>query len=130
MRRKQIARFFSLSNINVGKLSEYMSQKRDLAFDYERELRGVRDLIHGVTRRSGADCAIDLSSTDGFVAGGDARAAFSERLQAAIHNVLLRYAEDLARGWTTVLTKRTSSTLTVSDRKNPGGGRPKARAGA
>lgn len=81
----------------MGKLSEYISMKRDLAFEYERELRAVRDLMHGVTRLSGSDCTIDLTSAEGFVAGGRARAAFSEALRSAIHDVLLQYAHDLAR---------------------------------
>jgi hypothetical protein len=81
----------------MGKLSEYISMKRDLAFDYERELRAVRDLMHGISRLSGSDCTIDLTSTDGFVAGGRARIAFSEALRTAIHDALLQYAHDLAR---------------------------------
>jgi hypothetical protein len=71
--------------------------KRDLAFDYERELRAVRDLMHGVTRLSGSDFTIDLTTTEGFVAGGDARAAFADTLRVAIHDALLHYAHDLAR---------------------------------
>ena len=81
----------------MGKLSEYISMKRDLAFDYERELRAVRDLMHGVTGLSGPGCMIDLTSNEGFVAGGDARSAFSESLRTAIHDALLQYAHDLAR---------------------------------
>lgn len=81
----------------MGKLSDYISMKRDLAFDYERELRAVRDLMHGVARLSGSDFTIDLTTTEGFVAGGNARAVFSETLRAAIHDALLHYAHDLAR---------------------------------
>lgn len=80
----------------MGKLSEYISMKRDLAFDYERELRAVRDLMHGLTRLSGSDCTIDLTASEGYVAGGHARAAFSDALRAAIHDTLLQYAHDLA----------------------------------
>lgn len=81
----------------MGKLSDYLAMKRDLAFDFERELRAVRNLIHGVTRLSGSEYTIDLMGAEGFVGGSRARAAFVEALRVALHEPLLRYAHDLAR---------------------------------
>ena len=81
----------------MGKLAEYMARKRDLASDYEHELRAVRNLILGVTRLSGSECTIDLAATEGFVAGSRARAAFLEALHASVHDALVAYAHDLAR---------------------------------
>ncbi|HML42490.1 MAG: hypothetical protein JNN24_13920 [Hyphomicrobium zavarzinii] len=81
----------------MGKLAVFMAMKRDLAFEFERELRAVRNLILGVTRISGTDYTIDLQATEGFVAGSRARAAFAEALHSAVHEALLKYAHDLAR---------------------------------
>lgn len=80
----------------MGKLSDFMAMKRDLAFDFERELRAVRNLILGVTRISGTEYTIELTANEGFVAGSRARAAFIESFHAAAHEALLRYAQDLA----------------------------------
>lgn len=81
----------------MGKLADYMAMKRDLAFDFEHELRAVRNLILGVTRLSGSEYTIDLTVTEGFVAGGRARVAFVEALRASLHDALVKYAHDLAR---------------------------------
>lgn len=81
----------------MGKLADYMAMKRDLAFDFEHELRAVRNLILGVTRLSGSEHTIDLTSTEGFVAGGRARAAFAEALRISVHDALVCYAHNLAR---------------------------------
>jgi hypothetical protein len=81
----------------MGKLADFMAMKRDLASDYERELRAVRNLILGVTRLSGSEHTIDLMVTEGFVANGRARAAFVEALRASMHEALIHYAHDLAR---------------------------------
>jgi hypothetical protein len=80
----------------MGKLADYMAMKRDLAFDFEHELRAVRNLILGVTRLSGSEYTIDLTATEGFVACGRARAAFVESLRSAMHDSLVKYAHDLA----------------------------------
>lgn len=80
----------------MGKLSVYMAMKRDLAFEFERELRAVRNLILGVTRLSGTDYTIELVGNEGFVAGSRARAAFVEAFHAATHEALVKYAHDLA----------------------------------
>jgi hypothetical protein len=80
----------------MGKLAVFMAMKRDLAFEYERELRAVRNAILGVTRLSGSEYTIDLTAADGFVAGSRARAAFIEAFRTATHEALLRYAQDLA----------------------------------
>lgn len=81
----------------MGKLSVFMAMKRDLAFEYERELRAVRNLIQGITRVSGSEYTIELAASEGFVAGSRARAAFVEGFGAAVHQALIRYAHDLAR---------------------------------
>lgn len=81
----------------MGKLSMYVAMKRDMAFDFEHELRSIRDLILGIHRLSGKDLTIDLSSPDGYVAGTRARAAFNKALLAHMHEILLQYAQDLAR---------------------------------
>ncbi|MGE0022894.1 MAG: hypothetical protein AB7S70_04595 [Hyphomicrobium sp.] len=80
----------------MGKLSVFMAMKRDLAFEFERELRAVRNLILGVSRVSGTDYTIELIGSDGFVAGSRARAAFVEAFHAATHEALVKYAHDLA----------------------------------
>jgi hypothetical protein len=80
----------------MGKLALYVAMKRDLAFEFERELRAVRNLILGVTRVSGSEYTVDLYSPDSFVAGSQARAVFAECLQAAVHEALVKYAHDLA----------------------------------
>jgi len=80
----------------MGKLSVYMAMKRDLAFEFERELRAVRNLILGVTRLSGSEYTIELIGNEGFVAGSRARAAFIEAFHAATHEALVKYAHDLA----------------------------------
>jgi hypothetical protein len=80
----------------MGKLSVYMAMKRDLAFEFERELRAVRNLILGVTRLSGSEYTIELVGNEGFVAGSRARAAFIEAFHAATHEALVKYAHDLA----------------------------------
>ncbi|MCC7252967.1 hypothetical protein [Hyphomicrobium sp.] len=80
----------------MGKLSVYMAMKRDLAFEFERELRAVRNLILGVTRLSGSEYTIELLGNEGFVAGSRARAAFIEAFHAATHEALVKYAHDLA----------------------------------
>lgn len=80
----------------MGKLSVFMAMKRDLAFEFERELRAVRNLILGVTRVSGTEYTIELSGSEGFVAGSRARAAFVEAFHAAAHEALVKYAHDLA----------------------------------
>ncbi len=81
----------------MGKLSVFMAMKRDLAFEYERELRAVRNLIQGITRVSGSEYTIELAASEGFVAGSRARAAFVDGFGAAVHEALVRYAHDLAR---------------------------------
>lgn len=80
----------------MGKLSVFMAMKRDLAFEFERELRAVRNLILGVTRLSGSEYTIELFGNEGFVAGSRARAAFVEAFHAATHEALVKYAHDLA----------------------------------
>lgn len=80
----------------MGKLSVYMAMKRDLAFEFERELRAVRNLILGVTRLSGSEYTIEMVGNEGFVAGSRARAAFIEAFHAATHEALVKYAHDLA----------------------------------
>lgn len=80
----------------MGKLSVYLAMKRDLAFEFERELRAVRNLILGVTRVSGSEYTIEMEGNDGFVAGSRARAAFVEAFHAATHDALVKYAHDLA----------------------------------
>jgi hypothetical protein len=80
----------------MGKLAIFMAMKRDLAFEYERELRAVRNAILGVTRVSGSEYTIDLTVAEGFVAGSRARAAFVQAFHAATHEVLIKYAQDLA----------------------------------
>jgi len=80
----------------MGKLAEFVAMKRDLAFEFERELRSVRNLILGVTRLSGTCGTIDLAAADGFVAGSQARTAFLEAFHAAAHEMLVKYAHDLA----------------------------------
>lgn len=81
----------------MGKLADFMAMKRDLAFEFECELRAVRNLILGISRISGSEYTIDLASSEGFVAGGRARAAFTEAFRLAAHDALLKYAHDLAR---------------------------------
>ena len=80
----------------MGKLSVFMAMKRDLAFEFERELRAVRNLILGVTRVSGSEYTIEMAGSEGFVAGSRARAAFVEAFRAAAHEALVKYAHDLA----------------------------------
>jgi len=80
----------------MGKLALYVAMKRDLAFEFERELRAVRNLILGVTRVSGSEYAVDLYPPDSFIAGSSARAAFVERFQGAMYEQLVKYANDLA----------------------------------
>lgn len=80
----------------MGKLSDYLAMKRDLALEFERELHAVRNLILGVTRLSGTECTIELAGNEGFVAGSRARSAFIEAFHAAAHEALVRYAHDLA----------------------------------
>jgi hypothetical protein len=80
----------------MGKLSVFMAMKKDLAFEFERELRAVRNLILGTTRISGSEYTIELSPTDGFLAGSRARAAFIDAFHVAVHGALLKYAEELA----------------------------------
>lgn len=81
----------------MGKLADFMAMKRDLAFEFERELRAVRNLILGISRVSGSEYTIDLASGEGFVGGSRARAAFVESFRLAAHDALLKYAHDLAR---------------------------------
>ncbi len=80
----------------MGKLAVFVAMKRDMAFDFEHELRAVRDLILGVHRLSGKDYTLDLSSPEGYVAGTRARAAFAKTLLSHMHEMLLQYAQDLA----------------------------------
>ncbi len=80
----------------MGKLAVFMAMKKDLAFEYERELRAVRNLILGTTRLSGSEYTIDLTASDSFIASSRARAAFVEAFNGAIHEALLKYAHDLA----------------------------------
>ncbi len=80
----------------MGKLALFVAMKRDLAFEFERELRAVRNLILGVTRVSGSEYTIDLAVPDGFIAGSRARAVFVASFQAAVHDSLVRYAHELA----------------------------------
>ena len=81
----------------MGKLAAYVAMKRDMAFDFEHELRSIRDLVQCVQRLSGRDYTLDLASPEGYVAGTRARAVFVTRLQAFLHEVLVQYAHDLAR---------------------------------
>lgn len=81
----------------MGKLADFMAMKRDLAFEFECELRAVRNLILGISRVSGTEYTIDLASTEGFVGGSRARAAFTEAFHTAAHDALMKYAQDLAR---------------------------------
>lgn len=80
----------------MGKLAVFMALRKELTFEYERELRAVRNLIMGTTRLSGSEYTIDLANSDGFIAGSRARAAFAEAFNTAIHEALLKYAHDLA----------------------------------
>jgi hypothetical protein len=80
----------------MSKLSVFMAMKKDLAFEFERELRAVRNVILGTTRISGSEYTIDLATNEGFVAGSRSRAEFVEAFHAAIHEALLKYAQDLA----------------------------------
>lgn len=80
----------------MGKLSVFMAMKRDLAFEFERELRAVRNLILGVSRLQGTEYTIEMIGSEGFVAGSRARAAFVEAFHAATHEALVKYAHDLA----------------------------------
>lgn len=80
----------------MGKLADFMAMKRDLAFEFERELRAARNLILGITRVSGSEYTIDLAGCEGFVGGSRARAAFVEEFRLAAHDVLIKYAQDLA----------------------------------
>jgi len=79
----------------MSKLAALVSMRKDLAFEFERELRAVRDLVHGVHRMGGGEHMVDFSPHDGFVAGSKARAAFLQELQTALHPILLRYANNL-----------------------------------
>lgn len=81
----------------MGKLADFMAMKRDLAFEFECELRAVRNLILGISRVSGSEYTIDFANSEGFVAGGRARAAFTEAFRLAAHDALMKYAHDLAR---------------------------------
>lgn len=81
----------------MGKLAAYVAMKRDMAFDFEHELRSVRDLLQCVHRLSGKDYTLDLTSAEGYVAGTRARAVFISRLQAFLHECLVQYAHDLSR---------------------------------
>lgn len=81
----------------MGKLAAFVAMKRDMAFDFEHELRSVRDLAQCVHRLSGKDYTLDLASPEGYVAGTRARAVFVNRLEAFLHEVLVQYAHDLAR---------------------------------
>ncbi len=81
----------------MGKLAVFMAMKRDMAFDFEHELRSVRDLILGVQRLSGKELTLDISSPEGYVAGTRARAQFVKALHAHLHELLVQYAHDLAR---------------------------------
>lgn len=80
----------------MGKLAVFMAMKKELAFEYERELRAVRNVMLGTTRLSGSEYTIDFSATDSYVASSRARIAFAEAFNAAIHDMLLKYAHDLA----------------------------------
>lgn len=81
----------------MGKLADFMAMKRDLAFEFERELRATRNLILGISRVSGSEYTIDLASGEGFIGGSRARAAFVEAFHLAAQDALLKYAQDLAR---------------------------------
>lgn len=81
----------------MGKLADFMAMKRDLAFEFECELRAVRNLILGISRISGSEYTIDLASREGFVGGSRARAVFGESFRLAAHEALMKYAHDLAR---------------------------------
>lgn len=80
----------------MGKLALFVAMKRDLAFEFERELRAVRNLVLGVTRISGSEYTIDLATPEGFISGSRARAVFVASFQAAVHDSLVRYAHELA----------------------------------
>jgi hypothetical protein len=82
--------------MHVGKLAEYMALKRDLASDFEHELRAVRDVILGARRISGKELTIDFGTGDGFVSGTRARATFIRNFRTQTHEALLQYAHDLA----------------------------------
>jgi len=81
----------------MGKLADFLAMKRDLAFDYERELKAVRNAILCVTRISGSEYTLDLRASESFVASSPARKAFEDAFSPAAKQVLLAYAGDLAR---------------------------------
>ncbi len=81
----------------MGKLTDYLSMKRDLAFDYERELRAVRDLMHGVTRLSGSDFTIDLTTHRRLRRRRRCARRVCRYAAGRTHDALLHYAHDLAR---------------------------------
>jgi len=81
----------------MGKLASFVAMKRDLAFEYETELRGVRNAMLGIARISGSEHTIDLTPSDSFVAESKAKAGFLAAFKQASHAVLLKYAGDLAK---------------------------------
>jgi hypothetical protein len=82
--------------MSVGKLAEFMAMKRDMASDFEHELRAVRDVILGARRISGKELTIDFGAADSFVAGTRARATFIRNFRMQTHEALVQYAQDLA----------------------------------
>jgi hypothetical protein len=82
--------------MHVGKLAEFMAMKRDMASDFEHELRAVRDVILGARRISGKELTIDFVAADSFVSGTRARATFIRNFRMQTHEALLQYAHDLA----------------------------------
>ncbi len=79
----------------MGKLAEYMAMKRDMASDFEHELRAIRDVILGARRISGKELTIDFGAADSFASGTRARATFMRNFRTQTHEALLQYAHDL-----------------------------------
>jgi len=79
----------------MGKLATYVAMRKDIAFEFEREVRAVRDLFSGITSIGGREHTLFLGQTEGYVGGSHARAALLEELQTALRDALLRYAHNL-----------------------------------
>lgn len=79
----------------MGKLSAYLAQRKDLEFDFEREVRAVRDLLAGVHRIGGREHTLSLAPGDSFVAEGHARAILVRELEAGLRDMLVRYLHNL-----------------------------------
>lgn len=56
----------------------------------------MRDLLHGVASVSGSELSVDFTASEGPVAAGAARADFQRAFRATMHDILIKYAHDLA----------------------------------